>query len=146
MTEEEELEASRRKRRRRGGAVEGGKPQVRLDRKGRQTDSGTDGGFPSKTSRVAPALGPETGKDDEWKSAEGGAEQVVGRKKGGRLTVAERHALPSKDFALPGERYPINDPNHARNALARVSQHGTPAEKSKVRAAVHRKYPGIGQD
>lgn len=60
------------------------------------------------------------------------------------LTTKDRKALPSKDFALPGGRYPINDPNHARNALARVSQYGTPAEKSKVRAAVKRKYPGIG--
>lgn len=62
-----------------------------------------------------------------------------------RLTAAQRHALPAKSFALPGERYPINDPNHARNALARVSQYGTPEEKERVRAAVHRKYPSIGK-
>lgn len=68
-----------------------------------------------------------------------------GYKRGGKLTASERHALPRKDFALGGERYPINDPNHARNALARVSQHGTPSEKKRVRAAVHRKYPGIGK-
>lgn len=67
------------------------------------------------------------------------------RKEGGRLTAAERHALPAKEFALPGGRYPINDENHARNALARVSQFGSPAEKTRVRAKVHRKYPGIGQ-
>lgn len=66
------------------------------------------------------------------------------RAEGGRLTTDERNALPGRDFALPGRRYPINDASHARNALARVSQHGTPAEKSKVRAAVHRKYPEIG--
>lgn len=70
---------------------------------------------------------------------------ALGRKRGGKLTAAERHALPKKAFALPGERYPINDASHARNALARVSQHGSSAEKAKVRAAVHRKYPGIGQ-
>jgi hypothetical protein len=35
--------------------------------------------------------------------------------------------------------------SHARNALARVSQHGTPAEKKQVRAAVAKKYPGIGK-
>ena len=61
-----------------------------------------------------------------------------------KLTTKARKALPRGDFALPGRRYPLNDPYHARNALARVSQHGSPAEKSKVRAAVHRKYPGIG--
>lgn len=56
---------------------------------------------------------------------------------------ARAHIAPH-NFALPGGRYPINDANHARNALARVAQHGTPEEKAKVRAAVHRKYPGIG--
>jgi hypothetical protein len=61
-----------------------------------------------------------------------------------KLSAAARHALPKKDFALGGGRYPIEDASHARNALARVSQHGTSEEKAKVRAAVHRKYPGIG--
>lgn len=74
-------------------------------------------------------------------------------KKGGRLTAGERHKMPSSEFALPGKgegpggkgagSYPIENASHARNALARVSQHGTPAEKAKVRAAVHRKFPGI---
>ena len=31
-----------------------------------------------------------------------------------------------------------------RNALARVSQHGTSAEKATVRRKVHAKYPSIG--
>ena len=62
-----------------------------------------------------------------------------------KLTAKARHALPKKDFALSGGRYPIENPSHARNALARVAQHGTPEEKAKVRAAVHRKYPGIGE-
>jgi hypothetical protein len=60
------------------------------------------------------------------------------------LTTAKRNRLPTSTFALPGRRYPINDPNHARNALARVSQHGTPAEKATVRSKVHAKYPSIG--
>lgn len=75
----------------------------------------------------------------------GDGQTVAHRKSGGRLTASERHALPRGDFALPGERYPINDENHARNALARVSQHGSSDEKARVRSAVHRKYPGIGQ-
>ena len=72
------------------------------------------------------------------------------------LNAAERRALPDSDFALPGKgkgpegkqagAYPINDEDHARNALARVAQHGTPEEKKKVRAAVARKYPGIKQE
>lgn len=61
------------------------------------------------------------------------------------LTTKKRNRLKKSSFALPGRRYPINDPAHARNALARVSQFGTPAEKSKVKAAVAKKYPSITQ-
>lgn len=62
-----------------------------------------------------------------------------------KLTAAGRKHIASKNFALPGGRYPIEDASHARNALARVSQHGSPSEKATVRAKVHAKYPGIGQ-
>lgn len=64
---------------------------------------------------------------------------------GGALTAKKRNALPGKDFAGPDRSYPINDASHARNALARVSQHGSPALKAKVRSKVARKYPGIKQ-
>jgi hypothetical protein len=59
------------------------------------------------------------------------------------LTTAARKKLPASAFALPGGRYPIHDEAHARNALARVAQHGTPEEQKKVRAAVKRRYPNI---
>jgi len=62
-----------------------------------------------------------------------------------KLTAAARNKIKGSNFALPGRRYPIADASHARNALARVSQHGSSEEKAKVRAAVHRKYPGIGK-
>lgn len=67
-----------------------------------------------------------------------------------KLTTKKRKRLKKSQFAIPSKApgsgsYPINDPNHARNALARVAQHGTPEEMAKVRAAVHRKYPGMGQ-
>ena len=62
-----------------------------------------------------------------------------------KLTTKGRNAIKSSNFALPGRRYPLNDVAHARNALARVAQNGTPSEKAKVRAAVHRKYPNIGK-
>ena len=59
-----------------------------------------------------------------------------------KLTAATRNAIPTNEFALPKQRkYPLNDPSHARNALARASGK---AEESTVRAAVHRKYPNIG--
>jgi hypothetical protein len=62
-----------------------------------------------------------------------------------KLTAKGRAQISSKNFALPGGRYPIEDASHARNALARVSQHGSSEEKAKVRAKVHAKYPGIGE-
>ncbi len=61
-----------------------------------------------------------------------------------KLTTKKRKALKTGSFALPKKRaYPIHDASHARNALARVAQHGTPSEKARVRAAVRRKFPGI---
>jgi len=72
---------------------------------------------------------------------------ALGRRRahGGKLSHQERKHLKSSSFVFPGERrYPIEDKNHARNALARVSQHGSSSEKAKVRAEVHRKYPDIG--
>jgi hypothetical protein len=61
-----------------------------------------------------------------------------------RLTYRARKHLKSGSFIFPEERaYPIPDEDHGRNALARVSQHGSPEKKAKVRAAVHRKFPGI---
>jgi len=72
-----------------------------------------------------------------------------------KLSSAARNRLPSSSFALPGKgegkkgkgsgSYPIPDASHARNALARVSQHGSSSEKAKVRAKVRAKYPGIKQ-
>lgn len=61
-----------------------------------------------------------------------------------KLKARERNALPKEEFALPDSRdYPIPDESHARNALARAS--GKPEEK-RVRAAVRRKFPNIGDD
>jgi hypothetical protein len=70
---------------------------------------------------------------------------------GGHLTMAQRRRLPRSDFAIPERApgpgsYPIEDADHARNALARVEQHGSTSDKRRVKAAVHRKYPGIEQE
>ncbi len=67
------------------------------------------------------------------------------------LTTKARKAMPTSSFAAPQKReggkggYPIPDASHARNALSRVSQFGSPALKAQVRAKVHAKFPGIGQ-
>jgi hypothetical protein len=60
-----------------------------------------------------------------------------------KLTPTARSRLSSSTFALPGRRYPINDPNHARNALSRAAQNATPEEQATIRRKVHAKYPGI---
>lgn len=64
-----------------------------------------------------------------------------------KLSSTERDSLPSSDFAEPKKKkYPLEDKNHAKNALARVSEFGSAAEKNKIRAAVHKRYPGIQQE
>lgn len=66
----------------------------------------------------------------------------------GVLNTRARKRLSKSQFAIPSKApgsgsYPIPDRSHGQNALARVSQHGTPAEKKRVRAAVHRKFPAM---
>lgn len=62
-----------------------------------------------------------------------------------KLTSKERDALPAKDFGGPHRSFPLNDKNHARNALARASQFH-PELKAQIRAKVHRKFPDIKLD
>jgi hypothetical protein len=72
-------------------------------------------------------------------------DQVIFEKE---LTTQGRKQIELKNFAIPEKApgsgsYPIQDLAHARNALARVSAHGSPAEQKKVRAAVYNKYPAL---
>lgn len=60
-----------------------------------------------------------------------------------KLNAKARHALPAKDFALPGDRYPIPDSGHAKAALSRAAANASPAEQAKIRAAVERKFPSM---
>lgn len=68
-----------------------------------------------------------------------------------KLTTKQRKNLSDSDYAIVKKgkdgrkvrKYPINNKSHARNALARVAQDGTAAEKRQVRSAVHKKYPDI---
>ena len=58
--------------------------------------------------------------------------------------IKSRSRMKNSTFAIPEERkYPNPDASHARNALARVAQNGTPTEKRRVRAAVRKKFPSI---
>lgn len=60
-----------------------------------------------------------------------------------KLTTKEREVLPSSEFALPGRRYPINDANHARNALSRAAANASPAQQATIRRKVSAHFPGI---
>lgn len=65
-----------------------------------------------------------------------------------QLTAKQRNALPKSAYAIPDAdppKYPIHDLSHARNALARVAQVGTPEEQAKVRKAVYARYPQLRQ-
>lgn len=84
-----------------------------------------------------------------------GAMQIgKGRKKeAADLTQSAREHIKPKNFAEPkangpGDtgKYPIEDKKHAKAALGLVGMHGSPAEKSKVDAAVAKKYPGMGKE
>lgn len=70
------------------------------------------------------------------------------------VTAKKRAEIPTKKFGIPSKaktaeakkesgNYPIDTPKRARNALSRVSQHGTPAEKASVRSRVKKAYPSI---
>lgn len=62
-----------------------------------------------------------------------------------KLKTKARDALPDSAFALPATRqYPIHDENHARAALSML-HNASPADQKKIKAAVHRRYPNIGQ-
>jgi len=64
-----------------------------------------------------------------------------------KMTFKQKARLPKSAFALKTGRYdgsyPIQDIAHARNALARVSAHGTATEKAAVRRAVYARYPQL---
>jgi hypothetical protein len=94
-------------------------------------------------SAAIPATGISSGISNGSSPAMAWAIAFSRRKTMAKLTTKQREKIPTKGFALKGRRYPIQNEAHAKNALARVSQHGTSAEKAEVRRKVHGKYPGI---
>jgi hypothetical protein len=94
-------------------------------------------------------------KDQTSDQAKDGEEDegVPEFKRGGRISAAQRRALPSSSFALPGKgkgpegkgagSYPIDTPRRARNALARGAQHASPEKLATIKRKVKAKYPGI---
>ena len=62
----------------------------------------------------------------------------------GKLDAAERKAIPTREFGLPGKRkYPMPDRSHAQNAKARATQmvkRGklSPASAAKIRKKANR--------
>ena len=65
------------------------------------------------------------------------------------MTMARRKALPKSRFVFPEKApghgsFPLGSEKQARSALSRGAAKG-PAVEKKVRAKVHRLYPGIEQ-
>jgi len=166
--DEDELDSEREqriKKRKRGGRIKhskvtGGPGRRRPDRRAVGGGTGFEKG-PLKGDappsgeveqrfkrQVGGAVEPKKRSYDTLKAAGGMAA-------GGHITTAQRKALPSSDFALPGKgkgaggkgpgSYPIDTPNRARNALARGAQHASPGELATIKRKVHAKYPGIGE-
>jgi hypothetical protein len=140
------------------GKVAGGTARRRADRYqgGGAVSDKADGEPESPNTPNAPVGGAVRQKFQRGGDTDtGDDESPPNYKAGGVLSAKQRQALPSSSFALPGKgkgpkgagagSYPIPDKSHARNALARVSQHGSPAEKATVRAKVKSKFPDIGQ-
>lgn len=68
-----------------------------------------------------------------------------------RNTVAGRQHMSRSSFALPKgtgaqrgkAQYRMDTLAHARNARARVAQHGTPSERRTVQRKTAAKYPSL---
>lgn len=108
--------------------------------------------IPNKSNRRDMSRGGGTMRYDAWGNPI--SEEVdLSRVDLAVLTAKKRKRLKRSQFAVPKGKgsnpsqnsYPIPDEAHARNALARVSQFGTPEEQRMVKAAVKRKFPNIGQ-
>lgn len=91
--------------------------------------------------------GPVTERNPVWFLSEGTAMAKKRPFKANTKAPRGSYAVPpgSPVGGKGVAKYPIHDKAHARNALARVSQHGSTAEKRMVRAAVKRKFPAIGK-
>jgi hypothetical protein len=89
---------------------------------------------------------PEPMPEPEWDDEEYGGGMPLGLMGESALSeapldAATRNKLPDSAFALPGRKYPIDTPERARSALARVNQFGSDEDKRKVLAAVKKRYP-----
>ena len=63
------------------------------------------------------------------------------------LNAERRHTMPSDEFALPGERFPVNDPAHARLAISgatRAERAGniSPGQEAMIKRKARAKLGG----
>lgn len=60
-----------------------------------------------------------------------------------KLSARGRRRVSRKNFAGPGQSFPIHDKAHARKAL-QLAPRSSKVSTAKVRRAVCRKYPSLG--
>lgn len=65
-------------------------------------------------------------------------------RKSPKMTAKRRNRMKASSFGVSSKRkYPLDTAARARNALARVAQHGTSTEQAQVRKKVRARYPSI---
>ena len=101
--------------------------------------SGSSG---SKSSSMASKSSSSSSSSSDSKGSSSSTKKT--KEEEAELSTKSRDKMDKSSFAIPSQRaYPIPDIEHARNALSRVAQNGTPAEQKQVRAAVYRKFPQL---
>ncbi len=100
--------------------------------------------FPQQTQEERDAESEEITRSEDERKLEAEEEGKPFSEGGHVLDANARKHIAPKNFAGPDRSYPIEDISHARNALARVAQHGSPELQAQVKAKVHAKYPSVG--
>lgn len=98
-----------------------------------------------------PQNGGKNSQNGGGKAAGGNRSSLSAATNQRRNTQTGRDRMSESNFAVPKgkgskpekDQYRVDDQAHARNALARVSQFGSPEEKRMVRRKVAQKYPSI---
>jgi len=150
-------------KRKRGGRIKHSKATGGLAR--RRPDRRAVGGGTGFEKGPLKGDAPPSGEvEQRFKRQDGGAVEpkkrsydtlkaAGGMAAGGHITTAQRKALPSSDFGLPGKgkgaggkgpgSYPLDTAGRARAALSYSKRFASSGEQATIKRKVERKYPGM---